>query len=40
MRVQFVWDSVTVTFVPACLSIIIFGIENSGLLRCDTVSQG
>jgi len=40
VRIQFVWDSVTVTFEPACLGIVIFDIENSGLWRCDTVSQG
>jgi len=38
--VQFVWDSVTVTFEPAYLGIVILGIVNSGLLRCDTVLQG
>jgi hypothetical protein len=39
-RVQFVWDSLTVTFGPACLGILILDIENSGLWRYDIVSQG
>ena len=40
MRVQFVWDSATVTFEPPYLGVFILSIENSGLLRCDAVSQG
>jgi hypothetical protein len=38
VRIQFVWDSVTVTFEPAYLGILILGIENSGLWRYDTLS--
>jgi len=40
VRVQFVWDSVTVTIEPACLGKLILGIENSGLWRYDIVSRG